>query len=119
MVGCVGGLAVGVSAWLRRLFQAEYADVAEPALDALLMYVYHAGRAEALESAARALRGAGMHEAADALYAALEAVRSELSLAARMLGEYDHVAGEIARYLALGKRSGREVAPVVGGDGRG
>ena len=83
------------------------------------MYVYHAGRAEALESAARALRDAGMHEAADALYAALGAVGHELSHAAGLLGEYDHVAGEIARYLALGKRPGQEVAPLVDGNGRG
>ncbi len=106
MAVMVGGLAVELAAWLRGLFRPEDADVAEPALDALLRYVYHAGRAEALEAAARALERAGHVEAANALYAALEIVRVELGEAAEQLAEYDHVASEVAAYFRLPRKTG-------------
>ncbi len=115
VVRCVGGLAVGLAAWLGSAFKPEAAVAAEPAFYALLRYVYHAGRAEALESAARALERAGHSEAASALWAALEAVEAELEEAAAELGEYDSVAGEVARHLA-GPRA-RAAALEVAGHG--
>ena len=103
MVRCVGGLAVELAAWLGSAFKPDLAEAAEPAFYALLRYVYHAGRAEALEAAARALERAGHGEAASALWAALEVVEAELEEAALELGEYDHVAGEVAIHLSRRK----------------
>ena len=111
MAVMVGGLAVELASWLRGLFRPEDAEVAEPALDALIQYVYHAGRVEALSAAAVALEKAGMREAANALYAALEVARIGLAEAAKQLAAYDHVADEIATYLRLSQEQERGEAP--------
>ncbi len=107
MTVMVGGLAVELASWLRGLFRPEDAEVAEPALDALIRYVYHAGRVEALSAAASALEKAGMREAANALYAGLEMARIGLAEAAKQLAAYDHVADEIATYLRLSQEQAR------------
>ncbi|MEB3861480.1 MAG: hypothetical protein GSR84_04580 [Desulfurococcales archaeon] len=111
------GRVVELSVWLRKAFSPGYAGVAEPVLDGLLRYMYHAGRLDALDEVIGALRRAGYHDAASAVEPALETVRAELGDIEALLAEFRHIEASILR--ALAKRPSQKAAPVVGGDGRG